>query len=750
MFKEGCSRRVNQERAGSPWLNRAVLLGVVVAYLAGCSNAGIEPIPPAPQVPLDNLLRISGEVCTEPPDITPFPVKLLFVIDQSASLQCTDSTYRRFDALRQVIDDLLPLPNAYFGFVGFASWSRKQPFTRNQDEIRPFLDPAQGEGPATDYQGALASALQMLEQDMLDSGPAQRARTRYVVVFVSDGTPEPRCNAGCEDDNRTCADGVDSDGDGLVDASDPDCADLDDNSLSPDNLYAVCNTDREIPEGVYVDMAGRCPEYNQPRQIIQRVEELRTLELLYSAGEVMLNSVFISSPQEVVEEACPNAQVDFGYNVDAAKALVSEMARVGGGVFRDVNVADGNASFLDFDFTSLRTPYHATGFVAYNQNAISTTNGLIADTDADGLSDIEERTGGTNPEQADSDDNDGYSDLFETRYRRSGFDPLDSTIPALTCGDPVDSDGDGLHDCEEEFLNLDPRNPDTDGDQILDGLELRAGTDPALQDADRDPDYDGIINRSEIQGNTNPNVVDGDRFQKERVRYTLTDRGDQPVLNRETGELEERRCYDFDVQRLELVVTEQTRDRGRNRIFLHVYGQPLGLSGSRATIRQACIEVKYPGEGVKRPESGHVDVSPDGYTAIRTGLESPLDTIRSCTGLDDMIRPDLEDLVDTCLPVRQLVGRVLFHRDELVELVRRYYNRDLSLAIPDIPSDLFWPIEIFDPDEHCLRAWELDRVSDFMEILADACQRCQEDAAVDAGAETTPSSNDAGLTEDAE
>ena len=37
----------------------------------------------------------------------------------------------------------------------------------------------------------------------------------------------------------------------------------------------------------------------------------------------------------------------------------------------------------------------------------------------------------------------------------------------------------------------------------------------------------------------------------------------------------------------------------------------------------------------------------------------------------------------------QLVGRVLFHRDELVELVRRYYRRDLSLALPDIASDRF-------------------------------------------------------------
>ena len=566
---------------------------------------------------------------------------------------------------------------------------------------------------------------------MIDSGPAQRARTRYIVVFVSDGTPEPRCNAGCEDDNIRCSDGVDSDGDGLVDASDPDCEDLDDNSLKPDNLYAVCNTDREIPEGVYVDMAGRCPEYNQPRQIVQRVEELRTLELLYSAGEVVLNSVFISSPQEVVEMACPNAQVDFGYNVEQAKALVSEMARVGGGVFRDVNVADGNASFLDFDFTSLRTPYHATGFVAYNRNAVSTTGGLAADTDADGLTDVKEREIGTDPESPDSDDEDGYSDMFELRFQANGFDPLDGNIPALACAEADDNDGDGLRDCEERFLGLDPRNPDSDGDNILDGVELRAGTDPALADAERDPDYDGIINRSEIQGNTNPNQVDGDRFQKERVRYTLVDKGELDVLNRETGEVEERRCYDFEVQRLELAVTEQQRDRGRNRIFLHVFGEPLGLSGSRATIRQACIEVMYPGVGVKRPESGHVDVSPAGYAAIQDDLLQPLDGIRTCTGLPDMIRPDLEDLIETCLPVRQLVGRVLFHRDELVELVRRYYRRDLSLALPDIASDLFWPIEIFDEDEHCLRAWELERIRDFMGILESACGQCRD--SVDSG-----------------
>ena len=191
------------------------LLIVLLAF--GCTKSSLEPIPPPPPPELDNLLTIKGEVCSEPPDIAPFPVKILFAIDQSASLQCTDPENRRFVALNRVFNQLSSLPNAFFGFLGFASWSRKQTFTRDMSKLSMFLDANQGGGPATDYQGALASILQMLEQDMIDSGPAQRARSRYVVVFISDGVPEPRCRQGCEDDRNTCSDGIDNDGDGLID-----------------------------------------------------------------------------------------------------------------------------------------------------------------------------------------------------------------------------------------------------------------------------------------------------------------------------------------------------------------------------------------------------------------------------------------------------------------------------------------------------------------------------------------------------
>jgi hypothetical protein len=44
-----------------------------------------------------------------------------------------------------------------------------------------------------------------------------------------------------------------------------------------------------------------------------------------------------------------------------------------------------------------------------------------------------------------------------------------ATSPSPGRGGPTDSDGDGLSDRRESALGLDPNNPDTDGDGILDG-----------------------------------------------------------------------------------------------------------------------------------------------------------------------------------------------------------------------------------------------------------------------------------------
>lgn len=77
------------------------------------------------------------------------------------------------------------------------------------------------------------------------------------------------------------------------------------------------------------------------------------------------------------------------------------------------------------------------------------------------------------------------------------------TIMLMNLGE-VDSDGDGLTDAEEATLGTDPNNVDTDGDTLNDGDEVNVyGTDPTLADSDGD----GVDDAAEIAAGTDPNDI---------------------------------------------------------------------------------------------------------------------------------------------------------------------------------------------------------------------------------------------------
>ncbi|MCB9729696.1 MAG: VWA domain-containing protein [Deltaproteobacteria bacterium] len=673
------------------------------------------------------MLELRGSYCTEPAEEVVFPVKVLFLLDQSDSLQCTDSQHRRFGALGSLISDLRKSPSTSFGFIGFSSWSRQQGFTRKQSEIDPFLDPAGGLGPATDYQGALATAVRMLEEDMVAIGPATRARTRYVVILVSDGVPEPRCNAGCEDDKAACSDGVDNDGDGIIDGSDPDCVGVEDSSTHPDNNYGVCNTRKEVTDDVYVDYQGLCPAYNQPEQIMARVSSLLELEDIYSAGDVALHTVLLFSPQGVVEGACPGASTLFGYNHDAAKGLLQAMAQAGGGAFRDVNIETEDDQFLRFDFTSLRSEQWMSELVAYNANA-RRDGEVELDSDGDGLSDRVEEQLGTRIDAGDSDKpkGDGYSDLLEHALGGSGFDPLQASLPAVSCGDGKDFDGDGLDNCEEDALGTDRRAPDTDGDGLTDWLELVSGTDPVVSDGLRDLDFDGVANRDEIRGGTDPLVPDAEIWRSARIRYAITDRGNLAVPTEDGAGSEERHCYDFAVTSIPLVTPYLAAARGRNRVIVYTLEKPLSLAGSIARGHVACAEVSYQGPSDKVPESGVLDLGDAFWKQTREGLDARLQAVGECLGADpeSFGRADVLELASACLPPKVQIGRILYGRDTLVELLQSVVREDLSLDLPDVGTRIFVPIESFVADRDCVRTAELTTLDGFLTLLASECAPC--------------------------
>jgi len=102
-----------------------------------------------------------------------------------------------------------------------------------------------------------------------------------------------------------------------------------------------------------------------------------------------------------------------------------------------------------------------------NKNTNQNINSSLAeDSDADGLSDLEEIIYGTDKNNPDT-DGDGYKDGDEVK---AGYNP---NGPGK-----LDSDSDGLSDKDEELYGTDKNNPDTDGDGYKDGQEVLNGYNP--------------------------------------------------------------------------------------------------------------------------------------------------------------------------------------------------------------------------------------------------------------------------------
>lgn len=700
---------------------------------AACTDAGLQPTEPPGLETFDNLLEVRGEFCTQPDDTVVFPVKVLFVVDQSSSLQCTDPNNVRFNELDGLFRDLLAQPETQIGTLGFASWIRETPFTTDPGALAGVLSPASGGGVATDYQGALATVARMLEEDMVASGPALRARTRYVVVFVSDGTAEPRCRAGCEDDVAFCSNGEDDDGDGRIDGADEDCEDVGNNALRPDELYGICNFQGNLDEVIdqtteYVEFSGRCPAYNQDEQILQGVRDVLELQDTYSVGAVTMNTVLLFAPQDIVESRCPGAAETFGYQIDEARSILRAMAREGSGVFRDVNlVTAGDDGFLDFDFRALEAPQWLSGLSAVNTYAQLGDGGFVTDIDQDGLGDDFEFDRGLDPRNRDSDvgGGDGYGDLFELRYRSQGYDPLDANVPAVPCRGRSDLDGDGLLDCEEETLGTDVRAADSDGDGILDFREILAGTNPTIDDGLEDLDFDGVLNIEEVVGGTNALVPDEDRYRDQRIQYRMFDEGRKTVRDWETGAMEERQCYGFEVRNLQLVVTPLPAQRGLNRIVIYSQEQPAGLAGARAETQVACFDAFYRGESSKEPESGVIDVSAEGWFRTLSALQGEIDALAACEQIGEGFRRgEIERFIAQCLPATVALGRYASTTDQSRDLLRRYVAGDTAVNVVQPASELFVPLATFDPDRDCFRPWELDRLSALFDTIQRAC-RCE-------------------------
>jgi hypothetical protein len=166
---------------------------VAMTGVLGCTDVDIYRLSEPPPLPEDKI-TLEGTYCASDPESLIFPVKILFIMDDSGSMTESDPSFRRLAAARELVSVLLPEPEIYFGVERFQDGepfllTTDPIFTRDEQKLNWALADAQHQ-PAgwTPYIGALSTAITAIKSDM-NEDPIMAGRTRYIVLFLSDGEP---------------------------------------------------------------------------------------------------------------------------------------------------------------------------------------------------------------------------------------------------------------------------------------------------------------------------------------------------------------------------------------------------------------------------------------------------------------------------------------------------------------------------------------------------------------------------------
>jgi hypothetical protein len=447
-----------------------LLAGLAIGLVA-CSEASLYPIETKTKV-RDDRITVRGQFCTDLPSPAEFPVRILFIVDISQSMNVTDPEpnpcptgacfTRRASAVEEVLNGYPPGNGVAYGLITFQSSVAIQTkdatgqlggFTDSANEVKtrlPALNSAVGE---TNYVGALETAYEMLQQDMIALSATARNRARYVIVFVSDGLPSPRT-----------------------------------------------------------------VEHGMPDEIRDAVNDIAGLRKQQRLAEVALHTVYLAAP-----DTPDSVQLE-------AKELLAGMARLGNGTYRSFEATE-RINLFSIDFTSFIRTFALKQLVPMNLNALPRNGESLVDTDGDGLTDEEEYLAGTSPLLTDT-DGDGFSDLLEFRQTNAGLDPLFSGDgDCRMAGDRLDDDGDAMLNCEERYFGTNSRLIDSDADGFPDDVEIRMGSNAADKDNLADTDFDGALNGTELAAHTDPrnnDVMDFSRIAYRTSLRLLREEKDQP------------------------------------------------------------------------------------------------------------------------------------------------------------------------------------------------------------------------------
>jgi hypothetical protein len=463
-----------------------LLVGLLTlaAMLGSCTDTGLYSANKQPKE--SDRLALSGRVCTEDPARADFPMRVVLMVDQASGplFSGFDAAALRANVLSNFVRATLTRRSIEVAVIGYAGRPQKLApnegaFTRNPGELfnaitrvtlaEGCLNPEQ----CRDYREGLRNARTLIEGDLAATPRGERLLTEYVVVMVNAGPHQPLAVGSdcCEDDRLQCVD----------DNDDP----------SP-----AC--ERQLDA--------------------QAVADLRNLATSRGAAGLRFHSIHLAAE--------PNDETN-----DQVQSAMEAMAFAGGGTYERFNQAEG-FSIDSIGILGSRTLRRPKLLMAANLNAIPGSDGPQVDSDADGLSDTQEEALGSSPTNPDT-DGDAVSDLVEQLVQ---FDILavdEPTACRTIVPAGVDTDLDGLSDCDEALLGTDPTLTDTDGDGLPDRIEVALGTDYLNRDAQDDTDGDGVTNGDEVVQRSDPRSTDARAHLSFGYRYELDDLGQIRTLEAE-------------------------------------------------------------------------------------------------------------------------------------------------------------------------------------------------------------------------
>jgi len=639
--------------------------GLLASGLWSCSDAMLESRTDALSN-LDDRLTLQGRVCTRPPNPSGFPVKVVVVIDESGSMCVSDPPGSQADSgfcQRREVLDIIPegvteparvralkrlvrqfrAVNAQGGNVQVSVapfetnvrnvWpptTTGDRFARPDNNIDNYIEGLQSQlGKGTDYQGALSYAYSLISSDInavAQSNPELLPRTRYVVVFLTDGTPYPRCSAS----------------DNLSVYADPDNPDL----TWADSLTDFCNLTNTSDQ---IDGFEVGTDRNQNYQLFSYVRRLMELKDQHNVGDVRMHTVLLFN-QEAVRACGPICQDIYGvypgveparYPEAAKKVaawLLRRFAEIGNGVYQEFNdtAEISNLGLGALDYSSFASRNVMKTLMVEALSSLPGDTGRVLDSDGDGVPDSIDNgfTLKTNPFVADS-DGDCLDDGFEYRREDQGFraandldargcNPASPLTPNCVCRD---TDGDGLSQFAEDFLRTRTGIVDSDGDGVPDGMEARWGLNPLENSvAGLDTDGDGIPDALELRAGSDPTRRDKAFFERFGYQYET-----RIAEVRPDGSI----CYDFTVSNLQLVTPPDRAGvkQGYNLFKVWFAEAPeSGVSTDYGVWRADCAWAQYAPPSVRVPLGPELALQDSDFRRPDL-LSNPWNNQNDCVGI---------------------------------------------------------------------------------------------------------------------